>query len=63
MGDLQDFIVLVKDVKKFGIDIIFDYIFNFMGIGGSGKNDLDYFFVDIRVKISKDIEGGIFGYQ
>lgn len=47
MGDLQDFIVLVKDVKKFGIDIIFDYIFNFMGIGGSGKNDLDYFFVDI----------------
>lgn len=63
MGDLQDFIVLVKDVKKFGIDIIFDYIFNFMGIGGSGKNDLDYFFVDIRAKISKDIEGGIFGYQ
>ncbi len=33
---------LVKDAKKFGIDIIPDYTFNFMGIGGSGKNDLDY---------------------
>lgn len=42
MGDLQDFIALVKDAKKFGIDIIPDYTFNFMGIGGSGKNDLDY---------------------
>ncbi|EFZ52892.1 putative alpha-amylase [Escherichia coli] len=33
MGDLQDFIALVKDAKKFGIDIIPDYTFNFMGIG------------------------------
>ncbi len=35
---------------------------NFMGIGGSGKNDLDYPSADIRAKISKDIEGGIPGY-
>ncbi|EFL9003673.1 alpha-amylase [Escherichia coli] len=62
MGDLQDFIALVKDAKKFGIDIIPDYTFNFMGIGGSGKNDLDYPSADIRAKISKDIEGGIPGY-
>lgn len=62
MGDLQDFIALVKDAKKFGIDIIPDYTFNFMGIGGSGKNDLDYPSADIRAKISKDIESGIPGY-
>lgn len=62
MGDLQDFIALVKDAKKFGIDIIPDYTFNFMGIGGSGKNDTDYPSADIRAKISKDIEGGIHGY-
>ncbi len=62
MGDLQDFIALVKDAKKFGIDIIPGYTFNFMGIGGSGKNDLDYPSADIRAKISKDIEGGIPGY-
>lgn len=62
MGDLQDFIALVKDAKKFGIDIIPDYTFNFMGIGGSGKNDLDYPSADIRAKISKDIEGGIPSY-
>ncbi len=48
--DLQDFIALVKDAKKFGIDIIPDYTFNFMGIGGSGKNDLDYPSADIRAK-------------
>ncbi|MGQ7096583.1 alpha-amylase family glycosyl hydrolase, partial [Escherichia coli] len=60
MGDLQDFIALVKDAKKFGIDIIPDYTFNFMGIGGSGKNDLDYPSADIRAKISKDIDTKFF---
>ena len=52
----------LKIAKKFGIDIIPDYTFNFMGIGGSGKNDLDHPSADIRAKISKDIEGGIPGY-
>lgn len=42
MGDLQDFIALVKDARKFNIDIIPDYTFNFMGKGGSGKDDLNY---------------------
>ncbi|WDC17614.1 alpha-amylase family glycosyl hydrolase [Escherichia albertii] len=62
MGDLQDFIALVKDARKFNIDIIPDYTFNFMGKGGSGKDDLNYPSADIRERIAEDIESGIPGY-
>ncbi len=62
MGDLQDFIALVKDAKKFGIDIIPDYTFNFMGIGVVVKMTWIIPLLIYERKISKDIEGGIPGY-